>query len=114
MKIPDSLRECGAEIIDWEPNEFEAAFDRAAAASGRASGCRGWSGWRVQLRTVSKSRRMREGNLSRALFSASLHIRWAFFGIRVTGTGTQGQMRPGGSIRVHQLQQSAQPPLAFG
>ena len=36
VKIPDSLRECGAEIIDWEPNEFEAAFDRAAAASGRA------------------------------------------------------------------------------
>ena len=36
VKIPDSLRECGAEIIDWDPNEFEAAFDRAAAASGRA------------------------------------------------------------------------------
>ena len=36
VKIPDSLRECGAEIIDWKPNEFEAAFDRAAAASGRA------------------------------------------------------------------------------
>ena len=36
VKIPDSLRECGAEIIDWESTEFEAAFDRAAAASGRA------------------------------------------------------------------------------
>ena len=36
VQIPDKLRECGAEIIDWEPNEFEAAFDRAAAASGRA------------------------------------------------------------------------------
>ena len=36
VKIPDSLKECGAEIIDWEPDEFEAAFDRAAAASGRA------------------------------------------------------------------------------
>ena len=36
VKIPESLRACGAEIIDWEPNEFEAAFDRAATASGRA------------------------------------------------------------------------------
>lgn len=36
VRIPDSLRDCGAEVIDWKPNEFEAAFDRAAAASGRA------------------------------------------------------------------------------
>ena len=36
VKIPDSLRDCGAEVIDWEPDEFEAAFDRAARASGRA------------------------------------------------------------------------------
>ena len=36
VKIPDSLRACGAEVIDWEPDEFDAAFDRAAMASGRA------------------------------------------------------------------------------
>ena len=36
VKIPDSLRDCGAEVIDWKPDEFEAAFDRAAVASGRA------------------------------------------------------------------------------
>lgn len=35
-KIPDSLRDCGAEIIDWKPDEFEAAIDRAALAAGRA------------------------------------------------------------------------------
>ena len=36
VKIPDSLRDCGAEIIDWKPDEFEAAIDRAALAAGRA------------------------------------------------------------------------------
>ena len=36
VKIPESLRDCGAEIMDWEPNEVEAAIERAAAASGRA------------------------------------------------------------------------------
>ena len=36
VKIPESLKACGAEIIDWNPDEFEAAFDRAARASGRA------------------------------------------------------------------------------
>ena len=36
VKIPESLRACGAEVIDWKPHEFEAAFDRAAIASGRA------------------------------------------------------------------------------
>ena len=36
VKIPGSLRDCGAEIIDWEPDEFEAAMDRAALAAGRA------------------------------------------------------------------------------
>ena len=36
VKIPENLRDCGAEIMDWEPNEFEAAIERAAAASGRA------------------------------------------------------------------------------
>ena len=36
VKIPDSLRDCGAEVIDWKLDEFEAAFDRDAMASGRA------------------------------------------------------------------------------
>ena len=36
VEIPESLRACGAEIIDWNPDDFEAAFDRAAIASGRA------------------------------------------------------------------------------
>ena len=36
VKIPESLKDCGAEIVDWKPDEFEAAFDRAAIASGRA------------------------------------------------------------------------------
>lgn len=36
VKIPDSLRDCGAEIMDWEPNEFESAIEGAATASGRA------------------------------------------------------------------------------
>ena len=36
VKIPDSLRDCGAEIIDWKPDEFEAAIDRAALSAGRA------------------------------------------------------------------------------
>ena len=41
VKVPESLQECGAEIIDWNPDEFEAAMDRAAMdraamAAGRA------------------------------------------------------------------------------
>ena len=36
VKTPESLRDCGAEVIDWQPDEFEAAFNRAALASGRA------------------------------------------------------------------------------
>ncbi|MCY4417277.1 MAG: TIR domain-containing protein [Chloroflexi bacterium] len=36
VTVPDSLRECGAEIIDWKPDEFEAAMNRAALAAGRA------------------------------------------------------------------------------
>ena len=36
VTVPDSLRECGAEIIDWKPDEFEAAVERAALAAGRA------------------------------------------------------------------------------
>ena len=36
VEIPESLRDCGAEVVDWNPDEFEAAFDRAARASGRA------------------------------------------------------------------------------
>ena len=37
VKIPDSLRDCGAEIIGWKPEEFEDAIDRAALAAGRAT-----------------------------------------------------------------------------
>ena len=33
VKVPDALRECGAEIIDWKPDEFEAATSLAAIAS---------------------------------------------------------------------------------
>ena len=36
VEPPEILRACGAEVIDWKPNEFGAAFDRAALASGRA------------------------------------------------------------------------------
>ena len=36
VKIPDSLHDCGAEIIDWDAAEFQAALDRAARAAGRA------------------------------------------------------------------------------
>ena len=36
VRVPDSLRECGAEIIDWKPHEFEAAMNRAALAARRA------------------------------------------------------------------------------
>ena len=36
VKIPDSLRDCGAEVIDWKPDDFEAAIGRAALAAGRA------------------------------------------------------------------------------
>lgn len=36
VKIPESLKNCGAEVVDWTPDEFEAAFDRAALASRRA------------------------------------------------------------------------------
>ena len=36
VKVPESLHECGAEIIDWKPDEFEDAIERAARAAGRA------------------------------------------------------------------------------
>lgn len=36
VKTPDSLTACGAEVLDWDPTEFDAAFDRGALASGRA------------------------------------------------------------------------------
>ena len=35
VKVPESLQECGAEIIDWNPDEFEAAINRGALAAGR-------------------------------------------------------------------------------
>ena len=37
VQVPDALLECGAEIIDWKPDEFEAAINRAAKASRRAT-----------------------------------------------------------------------------
>ena len=30
VRIPSSLSECGAEVIDWEPHSFESAIERAA------------------------------------------------------------------------------------
>ena len=36
VKTPESLTNCGAEIVDWKPDEFEAAFERAARSAGRA------------------------------------------------------------------------------
>lgn len=35
-RVPPILRECGAEIIDWAPHEFEQAIERTAEAAGRA------------------------------------------------------------------------------
>ena len=35
VKVPDALRECGAEILGWKPDEFVAAISRAAIASRR-------------------------------------------------------------------------------
>ncbi len=35
VKVPSELHDCGAEIIDWSPHEFEAAIERAAKAAGR-------------------------------------------------------------------------------
>ena len=35
-KTPDFLKACGAEIVDWKPDGFETAFERAARAAGRA------------------------------------------------------------------------------
>lgn len=36
VDIPEILSDCGAEIIDWSPHEFEQAIERAAQAAGRA------------------------------------------------------------------------------
>ncbi len=36
-RIPDSLTACGAEIVNWNPSEFEAAIERAAAAQHRVA-----------------------------------------------------------------------------
>lgn len=37
VKVPQALIDSGAEILDWNPNEFEAAFDRAALAARRTA-----------------------------------------------------------------------------
>jgi hypothetical protein len=34
-QVPDLLNDCGAEILDWQPHEFQAAIDRAFEAAGR-------------------------------------------------------------------------------
>jgi len=35
--VPETLNECGAEVIDWQPNQFQDAIDRAADQAGRAA-----------------------------------------------------------------------------
>ena len=35
VKVPDGLRDCGADIIDWTPSDFADAIERAADAAGR-------------------------------------------------------------------------------
>ena len=37
VETPQTLLDCGAEIIDWAPNTFEDAIERAALAAGRAA-----------------------------------------------------------------------------
>ena len=34
--IPEVLKGCGAEVINWEPDKFQDAIERAAAGAGRA------------------------------------------------------------------------------
>jgi hypothetical protein len=34
---PPALTECGAEVINWQPDAFQDAIDRAAAQAGRAA-----------------------------------------------------------------------------
>ncbi len=34
-RVPDSLKGCGAEVVEWDAPQFEAAIDRAAAARQR-------------------------------------------------------------------------------
>lgn len=36
VKTPEFLKTSGAEVIDWDPEKFGPAFDRAARAAGRA------------------------------------------------------------------------------
>jgi Thoeris protein ThsB, TIR-like domain len=35
--VPNPLQDCGAEIINWNPDEFTDAIERAARAAGRAA-----------------------------------------------------------------------------
>lgn len=35
-KVPASLIDCGAEVMDWKPHEFDKGIERAAKAAGRA------------------------------------------------------------------------------
>jgi len=41
VAIPDLLRKCGAEVIPWEPDRFEAAIERAAAQAERVKELQG-------------------------------------------------------------------------
>jgi hypothetical protein len=34
--VPQALIDCGAEVINWQPNEFPGAIERAAVQAGRA------------------------------------------------------------------------------
>ncbi len=42
--VVDALKEAGAEIIDWAPNRFEDAIERAARAAGRVKAIRSGKG----------------------------------------------------------------------
>lgn len=37
VEVPKTLTECGAEVIDWAPDEFADAIERAARQAGRAA-----------------------------------------------------------------------------
>jgi hypothetical protein len=40
VEVPDGLHECGAEVIDWTPDDFAAAIERAATQERRATSLR--------------------------------------------------------------------------
>lgn len=42
--VAATLRDCGAEIIQWDPHEFDDAIERAAIAAGRAQAIQSGAG----------------------------------------------------------------------